>query len=125
MPTSRQDRALAPRKPTRRLARLNPQGRLVQPEEVAETVLWLCSPGAQAITGKRSRSRGARYDHAAPTRRAKAEPASKQKLRSVAPAAPSLACHRGRICASACAWTFDTTLPQFDVMAALERKAAA
>ena len=34
------------------LARLNPQGRLVQPEEVAETVLWLCTPGAQAINGQ-------------------------------------------------------------------------
>jgi NAD(P)-dependent dehydrogenase (short-subunit alcohol dehydrogenase family) len=30
----------------------NPQGRLVQPEEVAATVLWLCSPGAEAITGQ-------------------------------------------------------------------------
>ena len=34
------------------LARLNPQGRLIQPEEVAETVLWLCTPGAQAINGQ-------------------------------------------------------------------------
>ena len=34
------------------LARLNPQGRFVQPEEVAETVRWLCSPAAQAITGQ-------------------------------------------------------------------------
>jgi NAD(P)-dependent dehydrogenase (short-subunit alcohol dehydrogenase family) len=34
------------------LARLNPQGRFVQPEEVAETVLWLCTPGAQAINGQ-------------------------------------------------------------------------
>ena len=34
------------------LARLNPQGRLIQPDEVAETVLWLCSPGAQAINGQ-------------------------------------------------------------------------
>ena len=30
----------------------NPQGRLIQPEEVAETVLWLASPGAQSITGQ-------------------------------------------------------------------------
>ncbi len=30
----------------------NPQGRLIQPEEVAETVLWLTSPGAQSITGQ-------------------------------------------------------------------------
>lgn len=30
----------------------NPQQRLVQPQEVANTVLWLCSPGAAAITGQ-------------------------------------------------------------------------
>lgn len=34
------------------LARLNPQGRLVSPEEVANTVLWLVSEGATAITGQ-------------------------------------------------------------------------
>ncbi len=34
------------------LKRLNPQGRFITPEEVAETVLWLCSPGAQAINGQ-------------------------------------------------------------------------
>jgi NAD(P)-dependent dehydrogenase (short-subunit alcohol dehydrogenase family) len=34
------------------LERLNPQGRLVEPEEVAETVLWLCTPAAQAINGQ-------------------------------------------------------------------------
>jgi NAD(P)-dependent dehydrogenase (short-subunit alcohol dehydrogenase family) len=34
------------------LARLNPQGRFVQPEEVAHTVLWLCTPDAQAISGQ-------------------------------------------------------------------------
>jgi NAD(P)-dependent dehydrogenase (short-subunit alcohol dehydrogenase family) len=34
------------------LKQLNPQGRFVAPEEVAETVLWLCTPGAQAITGQ-------------------------------------------------------------------------
>ena len=32
-------------------ARLNPQGRLVQPEEVADTVAWLCGAGAAAING--------------------------------------------------------------------------
>lgn len=30
----------------------NPQGRLVSPAEVANTVLWLASPGAGAITGQ-------------------------------------------------------------------------
>ncbi|HEX6000691.1 MAG TPA: SDR family NAD(P)-dependent oxidoreductase, partial [Hyphomicrobiaceae bacterium] len=34
------------------LRRFNPQGRFVKPSEVAETVLWLCTPGAQAITGQ-------------------------------------------------------------------------
>ncbi|MBB5203604.1 NAD(P)-dependent dehydrogenase (short-subunit alcohol dehydrogenase family) [Inhella inkyongensis] len=33
-------------------ARSNPQGRLIQPEEVAETVAWLCSEGAASITGQ-------------------------------------------------------------------------
>jgi NAD(P)-dependent dehydrogenase (short-subunit alcohol dehydrogenase family) len=30
----------------------NPQGRLIAPEEVAQTVLWLCSSGASSITGQ-------------------------------------------------------------------------
>jgi 3-hydroxybutyrate dehydrogenase len=30
----------------------NPQGRLIRPEEVAATVLWLCAPGSEAITGQ-------------------------------------------------------------------------
>jgi NAD(P)-dependent dehydrogenase (short-subunit alcohol dehydrogenase family) len=30
----------------------NPQGRIVQPDEVAATVQWLCSAGASAITGQ-------------------------------------------------------------------------
>lgn len=34
------------------LARRNPQGRLVQPQEVANAVLWLCLPGSEAITGQ-------------------------------------------------------------------------
>jgi NAD(P)-dependent dehydrogenase (short-subunit alcohol dehydrogenase family) len=34
------------------LERLNPQGRFVTPQEVAATVLWLCTPGAQAINGQ-------------------------------------------------------------------------
>jgi NAD(P)-dependent dehydrogenase (short-subunit alcohol dehydrogenase family) len=34
------------------LQRLNPQGRFVRPKEVADTVLWLCTPAAQAITGQ-------------------------------------------------------------------------
>ncbi|WP_287497018.1 SDR family NAD(P)-dependent oxidoreductase [Pandoraea sp. CB10b_02] len=34
------------------LAKRNPQGRLVQPQEVADAVLWLCQPGAAAVTGQ-------------------------------------------------------------------------
>ena len=34
------------------LAKRNPQGRLVTPAEVADTVLWLCGEGAGAITGQ-------------------------------------------------------------------------
>lgn len=34
------------------LSKRNPQGRLVQPQEVADTVLWLCQPGAGAVTGQ-------------------------------------------------------------------------
>lgn len=34
------------------LARDNPHGRLVTPEEVAQTVVWLCTPGAASINGQ-------------------------------------------------------------------------
>lgn len=34
------------------LVKHNPQGRLVQPEEVANAVLWLCLPGADSVTGQ-------------------------------------------------------------------------
>jgi NAD(P)-dependent dehydrogenase (short-subunit alcohol dehydrogenase family) len=34
------------------LVKKNPQGRLIRPEEVAATVLWLCAPGSEAITGQ-------------------------------------------------------------------------
>ncbi|HEY6483033.1 MAG TPA: SDR family oxidoreductase [Steroidobacteraceae bacterium] len=30
----------------------NPQGRLIEPREVAETVLWLCRPGSESVTGQ-------------------------------------------------------------------------
>ncbi len=34
------------------LTRHNPQGRLITPQEVADTVLWLCGENAAAITGQ-------------------------------------------------------------------------
>ena len=34
------------------LTATNPQGRLIQPDEVAETVLWLCGEKAGSITGQ-------------------------------------------------------------------------
>jgi len=34
------------------LAKANPQGRLIDPAEVAQTVLWLVSPGAASINGQ-------------------------------------------------------------------------
>ena len=34
------------------LAKHNPQGRLIAPQEVADAVLWLCGSGAGAITGQ-------------------------------------------------------------------------
>ncbi|MAO92164.1 MAG: 3-hydroxyacyl-CoA dehydrogenase [Rhodospirillaceae bacterium] len=34
------------------LLKTNPQGRFIQPEEIAETALWLCSSQASSITGQ-------------------------------------------------------------------------
>ena len=34
------------------LAASNPQGRFIQPEEVAQATLWLCGPGSDAVTGQ-------------------------------------------------------------------------
>ncbi|RVC55924.1 SDR family oxidoreductase, partial [Mesorhizobium sp. M00.F.Ca.ET.038.03.1.1] len=34
------------------LSATNPQGRFIQPDEVADTVLWLCSDAARSITGQ-------------------------------------------------------------------------
>jgi NAD(P)-dependent dehydrogenase (short-subunit alcohol dehydrogenase family) len=34
------------------LTRQSPRGSLITPQEIADTVVWLCSPGASAITGQ-------------------------------------------------------------------------
>ena len=34
------------------LERVNPQGRLIAPEEVAEAALWLCGPGSAGVNGQ-------------------------------------------------------------------------
>jgi NAD(P)-dependent dehydrogenase (short-subunit alcohol dehydrogenase family) len=34
------------------LVKGNPQGRLIKPQEIAETVIWLCSPNSASITGQ-------------------------------------------------------------------------
>jgi 3-hydroxybutyrate dehydrogenase len=34
------------------LVRHNPQGRLIEPREVADAVLWLCGEGARSVTGQ-------------------------------------------------------------------------
>lgn len=34
------------------LVATNPQHRLIQPEEVAHTALWLCKPGTESVTGQ-------------------------------------------------------------------------
>lgn len=34
------------------ITKSNPQARLIQPQEVADTVLWLASPGAASVTGQ-------------------------------------------------------------------------
>jgi len=38
--------------PREALTRTNPQGRLIQPAEVAHTVAWLCLPGSESVTGQ-------------------------------------------------------------------------
>jgi anthraniloyl-CoA monooxygenase len=36
------------------LAGFNPQKRITDPDEIAETVIWLCSEGALGVTGQAS-----------------------------------------------------------------------
>jgi NAD(P)-dependent dehydrogenase (short-subunit alcohol dehydrogenase family) len=41
-----------PEQARRELASYNPQGRLIEPEEVADATLWLCLPSSRSITGQ-------------------------------------------------------------------------
>jgi NAD(P)-dependent dehydrogenase (short-subunit alcohol dehydrogenase family) len=34
------------------LVATNPQRRLIEPREVADTVMWLCRPGSESVTGQ-------------------------------------------------------------------------
>ena len=34
------------------MTKSNPQGRLIQPDEVANAVAWLCLPGSESVTGQ-------------------------------------------------------------------------
>jgi len=47
-----QQTGLSPAQAREAIVRVNPQGRMIQPQEVAETVAWLCSPAASALTGQ-------------------------------------------------------------------------
>lgn len=42
----------SPEEARRSLSAGNPQGRIIQPEEVAAAVLWLCGDGAASVTGQ-------------------------------------------------------------------------
>ncbi len=58
----RQDRPRPRCQAAATLQKHNPQGRFVTPQEVADTVLWLCSPARRPSPARPSRSREARHE---------------------------------------------------------------
>ena len=48
----RNERSVSEADARKMLAANNPQGRFIQPQEVADAVLWLCSEASAAITGQ-------------------------------------------------------------------------
>jgi NAD(P)-dependent dehydrogenase (short-subunit alcohol dehydrogenase family) len=42
----------SPEEALQELTAHNPQGRLIAPQEIADTVVWLCLPGSRSITGQ-------------------------------------------------------------------------
>ena len=76
--------------------RLNPQGRFIQPEEVADTVLWLCTPAAQADHRPGHLGLGRRGMTVQRRPRAQAGAGEQAEAAAVAAAAARLARHRGR-----------------------------
>lgn len=47
-----QKTGMTPEQARAKLAERNPQGKLVQPDEVADAVAWLCLPGSSSINGQ-------------------------------------------------------------------------
>ena len=114
-----QDRPHAPSRARASLAAANPQGRFIQPEEVAAAVLWLCSRGG-ALDHRPGDLGLGRRDMVSAAAPAPALDDGKQRLRlwlRLLRASRTIEAElRERLSTE-----FDTTLPRFDVMAALYR----
>ena len=102
------------------LAANNPQGRFIQPQEVADVVLWLCARRLSAASpARRSRCPEARHgERAAAGRRASD---SKARLRLWIRLLRASRLIEG-VARERLKTQFNATLPRFDVMAALYRK---
>ena len=104
------------------LAATNPQGRFIQPDEVAAAVLWLCSDGGRVDHRPGDFHLGRRDMVSAPLSAPGISKDSKERLRlwiRLLRASRTIEAElRERLKKE-----FDTTLPRFDVMAALYRVA--